>query len=210
MRATEQAFHYTMEALARAAEVHDDATGTHLQRVNAFSGFLAQAMGCDRAFVRSVGATAMMHDVGKIHIHPEILAKPGPLNHGEMETMKKHPLFGARILGDSPRLADAREIALCHHERWDGAGYPRRLRGEEIPMAARIVAISDVYDALRSPRPYKMALSHEAAIRIIRVGDERGQFGAFDPRCLETFLDVANHIDGLFLRFQEGLPPKPA
>lgn len=209
LRATEEAFHYTLGALARAAEVHDDATGGHLQRVNAFSGFLAQALGCDRSFVRSVGNAAMMHDVGKIHIRAEILAKAGPLSDGEMEVIRSHPLFGARILGDSPRLADAREIALGHHERWDGTGYPRGLRGEEIPLMARIVALSDIYDALRSPRTYKEAFSHETAVRIVRQGDARTPAGAFDPRCLEAFLDVASQMDGLYQRYREDAPPKP-
>lgn len=210
LRATEEAFQYTMEALARAAEAHDDATGAHLQRVNAFSAFLAQALGCDRTFIRAVGATAMMHDVGKIHIHPEILRKPGRLSEPEMEMMKKHTLFGARILGESPRLSLARDIALCHHERWDGAGYPAGATGEEIPLCARIVALSDIYDALRSPRFYKPALPHEEAVRILRRGDERGGPGMFDPRCLEAFLDVANHMDELYGRFHEMTPPPSA
>jgi response regulator RpfG family c-di-GMP phosphodiesterase len=204
MRATEEAFQYTLEALARAAEVHDDSTGLHIRRVNAFSGFLAQALGCDLAFSKALGQTAMMHDVGKIHVRPEILQKTGPLDPVEMEAMKKHTVFGARILGDSPRLLLARDIALSHHEKWDGSGYPAGLRGEAIPLSARIVALADVYDALRSQRFYKAPLAHEEAVRILKRGDMKTRPGHFDPTCLEAFLDISNHMDELFGRFGDG------
>ncbi len=128
-----------------------------------------------------------MHDVGKIHVHPDILRKKGPLTAEEWEEIRKHCEAGAHILGNHPRLAVAAEIALSHHEKWDGSGYPRGLREEEIPLTGRIVALADVYDALRSRRSYKPGLSHQKAVEIILQGDGRSMPDHFDPRVLDVF-----------------------
>lgn len=203
--ATEEAFVYVMEALARAAEAHDGGTGAHLRRVNGYAGLLARALGCADSFVRKVSQSAMMHDVGKIQISREILLKPGNLSGAEVAQVRRHPEAGALILGSSARLTVAREIALCHHERWDGSGYPRGLRGEEIPLSARIVSLADVYDALRMERPYKRAVGHAETLRILGAGDAKTSPAHFDPACLRVFLRLDEALAEVF---REGQGPE--
>ncbi len=187
MQETEEAFRYTVQALARASEVNDELTGEHILRINLYAAFLASELGLPPREVEVIGYSAQMHDVGKIHVHPDIIRKPGPLTEEEWEIVKTHCEAGAHILGTHPRLAVAAEIALTHHEKFDGSGYPRGLRGEEIPLSGRIVAVCDVYDALRSRRSYKEGLSHERAVEIILEGDGRSVPEHFDPRLLSIF-----------------------
>lgn len=184
---TEEAFRYTIQALARASEVNDELTGEHILRINLYAAFLASELGLPSREVEVIGYSAQMHDVGKIHVHPDIIRKPGALTPEEWEAMKTHCEAGAHILGTHPRLAVAAEIALTHHEKWDGSGYPRGLEGESIPLSGRIVAICDVYDALRSRRSYKEGLPHERAVEIILEGDGRSVPEHFDPRLLSIF-----------------------
>nr|WP_243137262.1 HD domain-containing phosphohydrolase [Desulfofundulus thermobenzoicus] len=191
IKEVEDAFLYTVGALARAAEANDEETGNHILRVGAFARLLAEELRCPEPFVRTISYAAQMHDVGKIHIHPDILRKPGRLTPEEWEIMKQHTVYGAVILGDSPRLAMAREIALGHHEKYDGSGYPAGLRGEAVPLSARIAALADVYDALRHKRSYKPAFSHEEASLIITEGDGRVEPGHFDPDVLRAFQRIA-------------------
>lgn len=196
---TERAFAYTIEALARACEAAEEETGRHIVRVNRYSGALAANMGFNLAFIEDVSISAQMHDVGKIKIPVEILLKKGPLTANEMKLMRQHPAYGAEIIGDSPRLKVAREIALSHHENWDGTGYPKRLKGERIPMAGRIVKVADVYDALRSRRSYKPPLTHEEALRVFREGDERINPAAhFDPSVLAAFFKIEHMFEMIY------------
>jgi hypothetical protein len=198
VRETERAFRYTIEALARASEAADGNTGAHIHRVNAYSAALAEALGMSSDFVERISYSAQMHDVGKLHIPAAILLKPGPLTPAEFEVMKRHKTIGAQILGDSPRLAMAREIALGHHERWDGSGYPLRLRGYEIPLSARIVMLADVYDALRSRRPYKDGSDHRSAYEALTRGDGRTEPGHFDPAILAAFTRIHAEFEKIF------------
>lgn len=196
MRETERAFSYTIEALARACEAAEEDTGRHIVRVNRYAGALAANMGFNVAFVEDISISAQMHDVGKIRIPVEILLKPGLLTPGEMQLMRQHPLYGSEILGDSPRLKVAREIAISHHENWDGTGYPRNLKGQSIPISGRIVKVADVYDALRSKRSYKGPMSHEEAMRVFREGDERvDPVAHFDPAVLAAFFQIDHMLD---------------
>lgn len=193
-----EAFIYTMNALARAGEAADDVTGNHIKRVNGYCRFIALSMGLEEDFVHSISYSAQMHDVGKIHISPDIIKKPGKLTTEEFETMKKHTMFGADIIGDSPHLKMAREIALNHHEKFDGTGYPNKLKGNDIPLSARIVALADIYDALRSPRCYKPEFSHEKAYDIISNGDGRVIPEHFDPLILEVFRKYHKDLDTIY------------
>lgn len=175
-----------LERLARAAELRDDDTGTHTRRVGELAGDLALAMGLPDDEARSLRLAACLHDIGKIGIPDSVLLKPGRLTPDEWEVMKTHTVIGARILADGSsgvvRLAE--QIAHAHHERWDGAGYPRGLAGADIPLPARIVALADFYDALTSDRPYR------AAWEVPRVLDEiRSLRGThFDPAVVDAFL----------------------
>ncbi|MDP4090441.1 MAG: HD domain-containing protein, partial [Bacillota bacterium] len=199
----EKSFEYTTNALARAAEANDDSTGSHIKRVNTFSKMLAEEMGLDREFIKTIFNAAQMHDVGKIYVDKSILTKPGRLTLEEFENMKKHTLYGELIIGDSENLKMSAEIARCHHEKFDGSGYPDGRRGEDIPLSARIVALADVYDALRSKRPYKAGFSHEEAHEIITKGDGRVMPVHFDPLVLEAFKNIHLRLAEIYNSFWE-------
>jgi response regulator RpfG family c-di-GMP phosphodiesterase len=204
VRETEKAFVYTIEALARACEAAEEQTGRHILRVNRYAGALAANMGLSGEFVDTVSFSAQMHDVGKIKIPVAILLKEGALSQKEMELMRMHPVYGEQILGDSPRLAIAREVAIAHHENWDGSGYPYGLKGVEIPLAGRITKIADVYDALRSRRSYKDPASHEETLRVFRDGDGRVRPREhFDPELLATFFKVEGMFAGIYESLSE-------
>lgn len=194
----EDAFEYTVLALARASEANDEDTGNHIVRVGEYAAVLAGKLGMDREFVNTVRVHGQMHDVGKIHIRPEILRKPGMLSSSEWNEMKKHAVYGAKILGDHPRLQMARNIALTHHERWDGSGYPNGLKGEEIPIEGRITNIADQYDALRNHRVYKPPFDHEKTYRILTEGDGRSMPHHFDPRVLDTFKEASRQFEEIY------------
>ena len=200
-RETEEAFMMSVELLARAAEVHDADTGTHIRRVNEYSYALAGLAGLPRARCDEIRWAAALHDVGKMSVDQAVLHKRGPLDETEWLAMRAHTVHGFQILSGHPKLALAAEIAHCHHEMWQGGGYPRGLQGEEIPISARIVAIADVYDALRSARPYKPGFDHARAVEIMRRGDERLHPPAhFDPALLALF--AAHH--GRFAEIWDG------
>ncbi|MCU1717686.1 two-component system response regulator [Pseudomonas sp. 5P_3.1_Bac2] len=175
-----------IRCLGAAAEYKDNETGLHVIRMSHFSKILALAAGYSPEAAEELLHAAPMHDVGKIGIPDAILQKPGKLNDEEWAVMSQHPVIGARIIGQHPSglLKLAASIALNHHEKWDGSGYPNGLSGEQIPHAARIVAIADVYDALTSTRPYKRAWSVDEALALIRR--ESGKH--FDPQLVELFI----------------------
>jgi len=137
-----------------------------------------------------------LHDVGKIHVHPDILKKAGKLTPEEYETMKNHTISGAKILGDHVRLAPAKKLVLSHHERWDGSGYPYGLKGDQIPLEGRIMNIADQYDALRNARVYKPIIDHNKTCSIITEGDGRTQPDHFDPQVLNAFRNTVSQFEG--------------
>ena len=190
-----ESFIYTTNALARAAEATDDDTGNHIKRVNEYSKLLSQILRLDKKYVDTIYFSAQMHDVGKVHVPMEILRKPGKLTDDVFELIKLHTIYGAKIIGNSPNLQMAYEIALNHHEKYDGSGYPYKKSGEEIPLCARIVAIADIYDALRSPRVYKRGFSHDEAFDIITKGDGRVKPEHFDPEVLQAFVSANKKFD---------------
>jgi putative two-component system response regulator len=184
----EQAHNEVLQRLALAAEYRDDDTHQHTLRVGELSTVLAAALGLPDDFVRRLRQAAPLHDIGKIGISDLVLLKPAKLTPQEFEHVKTHTLIGARILADSPVpvLQLGREIALTHHERWDGSGYPHGLRGERIPLSGRIVTVADVFDALIHDRPYKHAWPVDRAIAEITA--QKGR--QFDPAVVDAFLGL--------------------
>ena len=176
-----------IECLGRAAEFKDNETGAHVMRISKMTGVVARALGLQQKDVEMVEQASPMHDIGKIGIPDRVLLKPGKLEGDEWTTMQTHASLGAHILkgddNDSELLRVAAEIALNHHERWDGTGYPRGLKGEEIPLFTRITSVCDVFDALTSRRPYKEPWSVDEAVRFIE--DQSGR--AFDPTIVACF-----------------------
>lgn len=196
------AFDYSLHALARASEVHDEDTGNHILRVGEYSALLARELGLPEAFIREIKLHAVTHDVGKMHIPLDLLLHPGPLDAGQFAVMQQHTIFGARILGDHLRLRMAKNIALHHHENWDGDGYPAGLAGEAIPLEARIVKLADQYDALRSKRPYKPPLDHQTTRHILTEGDRRTHPKMFDPAVLRAFRQAEAKFAAVYEQLQ--------
>ncbi|QKE62794.1 two-component system response regulator [Aquipseudomonas campi] len=211
-----QAVHdVTILALASLAETRDNETGNHLRRTQNYVRVLAQRLSEQPRFAAQLDAqsiellykSAPLHDIGKVGIPDHILLKPGRFEPHEFEVMKHHPRLGYQALVHAeemlgmpvPFLRIAKEIALCHHEKWDGSGYPQGLSGDEIPLSARLMAIADVYDAVISRRVYKPEMPHEKAVAIIREG--RG--GHFDPAAVDAFLSLELEFQDIARRYAD-------
>jgi len=188
-----------MVALARGAEAKDTDTGDHIVRVQLLSEELAHAIGLDAVASADIGWSAMLHDVGKLHVPDRILLKPGPLSPDEWAVMRQHPIYGEQILREGAGFEMARRIARWHHENIDGSGYPDGLKGERIPLEARIVRIADAFDAMTSVRPYKAARSVEWALAEL----ERHAGTQFDPEIVRLLLDIARRDPSLLARLSE-------
>ncbi len=204
-RELEQAYLDTVDRLIAAARCKDEETGNHIVRLRNYARVLARELGWQAEAIDLLCHATPMHDIGKLAVPDAVLQKQGPLNAQEWEMMKRHPEDGAAMLqgSSSPVLECGREIALNHHERWDGSGYPRGIHGERIPMAARIVMLVDQYDALRSSRPYKPSLAHERACAIILQGDGRTLPCHFDPRLLAAFGRVHGELAAIYDDFAD-------
>lgn len=187
--------------LGRAAEFKDDETGYHVIRMSHYCRMMALAVGMPDYRAEILFNAAPMHDVGKIGVPDSILEKPGPLTPDEWSIVKRHPVIGAGIIGrhNNELLEMARVIALTHHERWDGSGYPRALRGEAIPLVGRIVAVADSFDALTSTRPYKQAWPVEEAVALLRR--EAGR--QFDPRLVPKFVEMMPQVRDIMAQYSE-------
>ncbi len=191
----------TLQRLAVAVEHRDDATAMHIHRMSHYSALIAQAYGLPEDQVEEIRLASPMHDLGKIGIPDAVLLKPGSLTPDEFEVMKNHPRIGAHILGNSRMgvLKLAETIALTHHEKFDGTGYPQGLKGDAIPLAGRIVAVADVFDALMTKRCYKPAFSLEVATDII----VKGSGTHFDPAVVNAFMSVHDKIKALQIELEK-------
>jgi len=173
-------------ALVSVVEARDPYVYGHSRRVNTYAVALAEAIGLSPDEVSKVSTAALLHDIGKIGIPDKVLNKKGKLNGENWEAIKAHPRLGANIVGNIPNLVPCASSILHHHERWDGSGYPEGLKGEEIPIEARILAIADTFEAMTSARPYRPALSREEVIKELR----QGAGIQFDPKLVEVFIGL--------------------
>jgi two-component system response regulator RpfG len=176
----------TLYCLAKAGEFRDAETGNHILRMARYSRLIAEGIGLNQMRCELIEMAAPMHDIGKIGIPDQILLKPGRLTSDEFEVMKNHPMIGYKILKESPSsiLIQGAQIALGHHEKYDGSGYPQGLKGNDIALEARIVAVADVFDALTSVRPYKKAWSNDDALAYLSANRSKH----FDPACVDAFI----------------------
>ncbi|MGC2166042.1 MAG: HD domain-containing phosphohydrolase [Gallionella sp.] len=193
--------HETLFRLARAGEYRDEDTGNHIVRMSQYSRLIAEALSLEHERCDLIEMAAPMHDIGKIGIPDHILLKPGRLTADEVTIMKTHPLIGFQILQNSPSkyLSMGAEIALSHHEKFDGSGYPHGAQGDEIPLVARIVAVADVFDALTSRRPYKSKWSNEAGLAYLTSNSGKH----FDPACIDAFATNFDQVVLIQKRTQE-------
>lgn len=190
----------TVHILSRAAEYRDEDTGAHLLRVSNYTSAVAVKMGLNEEEVEEILYGAPMHDVGKIGIPDNILMKPGKLDPDEFEKMKEHVKMGELILqGSSAFIKKGAEIALSHHEKWNGSGYPNGFKEEEIALSGRIIAVVDVFDALTTRRPYKEPFPLEKALEIIKTG--RGEH--FDPKVVDAFFEIIDEIKSIKEKYKD-------
>ena len=196
-----ESFEEEISVLMVAAGYKDDEPDDHVRRTSLFTKELSEQMGMRREFSQMIFRSSALHDLGKIGVPDHILSKPGSLLPEEVIIMREHTIIGEKILrpGTSPYIKMGREIALSHHERWDGSGYPHRLKGDQIPISARIMNICDIYDALRSRRPHKEPFDHAKAMEIIRKGDGRVMPRHFDPDIREAFIRAADKMEEIFV-----------
>ncbi len=199
MHEVEERERETLSRLARAIEYRDAGTSAYLERMAHIAGLIAEELGMFEDEVRLIELAAPLHDMGKIAIPDAVLLKPGPLDESEVGTMRRHPQIGHQLLSGSHNrfIQIGAVIALRHHERYDGSGYPDGLVGEEIPIEARIVAVADVLDALLSPRPYKPSWTLDAALEYLR--EQSGVL--FDPRCVDALLRSREKLDDICARY---------
>lgn len=202
----EVAYADAIDCIAEVSDYNDSDTGRHLQRMSTYARIVAKEYGCTEEEQRLIELAAPLHDIGKIGIPDNILMKPGKLSPEETEIVRSHPDIARSLFSraKNPVMKCVAEIAGGHHERWDGTGYPRGLKGEEIPLEARIVSICSVYDALRSPRSYRQGFTHEHAVKIMLNVDKALPVGHFDPRIRTIFKNNHQVFDSIYTMSIQG------
>src|SRR5688572_2405834 len=197
----------TIEALALAIDAKDRTGKSHIRRVQVFAAGLAKAIGMPESEIQGVKTAALLHDIGKLAVPEHILSKPGPLTQEEFQKIRIHPQVGAEIISGVPFPYPVAPLILSHHERWDGKGYPSGLKGEDIPLGARILSVVDYFDALMAERPYHKAMSFEAAIALLR--QESGK--ALDPVVVDKFIELIPSLQSEAAKLEQSLrKPAPA
>lgn len=193
--------HAAVELLGKLSHMHDENTGNHIWRVGGYSKLIAERLGWNPIDADTLASATPLHDIGKASLPLEVLTKQGTLTDEEWEIMRTHPKLGYDLLGgfDQILFRMAADVAYCHHENWDGSGYPNQLKGNEIPESARILAIADVYDALTTDRPYKEAWSSNKAVELINSWADT----KFDPRIVEAFMQVLPEIEELRIKLAD-------
>lgn len=189
-----------LQRLASLAEFRDSGSGNHILRVGLYANKVSEMLDLPMTFIDKITFASTLHDIGKMGVPAAILFKETPLSEEESELLREHTTIGQRLLGNSPSplLQMAAEIALTHHENWDGTGYPQGLRAKQIPLAGAIVKVCDVYDTLRSRHFFKKPISHEQAITVLRTGNDLIHPGHFHPDVLDAFLKIAPVISDIF------------
>jgi len=197
----DDALEHIVRSLVRVSEAGDQDSDEHIVRIGGYASLLAQNLKMPEGFVNAIRFQAQLHDIGNIHVPAAILRKPAALTEAEFIEVKNHTLYGAQIVGNYKGFQIGRNIALSHHERWDGSGYPYGLREERIPIEGRILNIVDQYDSLRREKSYRPAFDHDTACRIIREGDSRTMPFHFDPRILAAFWATAPRLQDIYERY---------
>ncbi len=197
-REIKESYRYLAEKLQSVTEIHHLETADHMDRIGAYSRLAAKALGKSVEEQDDIEIFSRLHDIGKLRVPMSILGKAGSLTEEEMALVRNHPRWGAELIGGAEWLSAASRICMTHHEKWDGSGYPLGLSGDEIPWEGQVVALGDVYDALRSRRVYKDSLSHDEAVRIILSGDGRTEPRHFSPEILEFFRNSHREMDRIF------------
>lgn len=192
----------TIEALALAIDAKDQTAQSHIRRVQVYATSIARGLGMSDTEIQGVKTAALLHDIGKLAVPEHILSKPGPLTQEEFQKIRVHPQVGAEIISAVPFPYPVAPLILSHHERWDGKGYPQGLKGEEIPLGARILSVVDYYDALTSDRPYHKAMTHEAALALLQ--QEAGR--ALDPAVVEVFVQMAAELEAAVTTIETATP----
>ncbi len=197
-----ESYKYLVKKLQSVTEIYHLESADHMDRIGKYAKFLAKLLNKTEEEQKDIEVFSRLHDIGKLKIAIEILTKNSSLTDIEMEKIKNHPIYGAELIGKAKWLSMARTICLTHHEKWDGSGYPKGLKGNEIPWEGQIVALVDVYDALRSNRTYKKEFTHEEAVNIILNGDDRTKPEHFNPQLLELFKNNNMEFDKIYNKFK--------
>ncbi len=196
----------TIEALAAAIDAKDQMTSVHIRRVQVYAAGLAEVLGMTPGEIQAVRTAALLHDIGKLAIPAHILSKPGPLTPEEFAKVRIHPQIGAEIIASVPFPVPVAPIVLSHHERWDGTGYPQALKGDQIPIGARIVSLVDYFDVVTSERPFHSALSMDNALALLK--HEAGR--ALDPGLVDVFIEKLPELSAKFDAAHVPVPPATA